>query len=143
MNTDTHATANESHATHYAGLAAQGKQDAIAQNIESMWLAHDSMHRTVREYRQELRLLNAGLGEALYYMRILLSRSGRDGEWAEFLREKKIPTKSADRLTAAYARSLELDPVAPVMLFDPAHVLSTVSPSKPASGQSGEVATPP
>ena len=117
----------------YAGLAAQGKQDALANTIESMWIAHDSMHSTLREYRRELRLLDAGLGEALYYMRILLGGSGRAGEWSEFLKGKGIRTKSADRLANAYERSLELAPVAPMML-------STAVVEQSAAGQSGEAA---
>ncbi len=133
MDTDTHITADESPAiqSYYAGLAAQSKLDALANSIKSMWLAHDSMHSTVREYRQELRLLDVDLGEALYYMRILLGGSGRAGEWSEFLKEKGIRTTSADRLANAYERSLEPAPVAPMML-------STAVVEQSAAGQTGE-----
>jgi hypothetical protein len=136
MDTDTHITDESPAIQHYyAGLAAQGQQDALANCIESMWLAHDSMYRMVREYRQELRLLDASLGEALYYTRILLGRVGKDGEWAKFLKEKRIPARSADRLANAYERSLEPAPVIPTMRFIPEHVLSTAVVEQPASGQ--------
>jgi hypothetical protein len=120
MDTDTQVTTNQFPANrpYFATLAAQGNEDRIAHDIESMWIAHDSMHSTVREYRQELRLLDVSLGEALYYMRILLGGSGRAGEWSEFLKEKGIRTTSADRLAKAYERSLEPAPVPPTVRFN-------------------------
>jgi hypothetical protein len=64
------------------------------------------MRSTVKDYRGELRALGKTLGEALYFMKILLARPGRKGKWSEFLRERKIPRRSGDRLVAAYERSV-------------------------------------
>jgi hypothetical protein len=72
------------------------------------WYPFESSQSTVRKYEEELRLLGHSLGEALYFMKMRLTRPGRNGEWSEFLRQKEIPTRSADRLVGAYERSLHL-----------------------------------
>jgi hypothetical protein len=42
----------------------------------------------------------------LYTVKAVLSRPGRSGGWSEFLRERRIPRASADRLVARYQRKL-------------------------------------
>jgi hypothetical protein len=108
MDSKTQATTDQSPTIHpyFTTLAAQSAEGRIAHDIESMWIAHHSMHSTVGEYRQELRLLGKTLGEALYNMKVLLAKPGRNGKWSEFLRERKIPRTSGDRLVNAYERSL-------------------------------------
>jgi hypothetical protein len=108
MDSKTQVTTDQSPTIHpyFTTLAAQGNEDAIAHDIELLWLAHRAMQITVTDYRQELRLLGQTLGEALFFMKILLARPGRNGKWSEFLREKKISRTSGDRLVHAYERSL-------------------------------------
>lgn len=90
----------------YAELAAQGKEEAIAYRISRMWETHRSMEGSVKDSKRELQALGKTLGEALFYMKLMLAKPGRNGKWSEFLREEKIPRTSGDRLVAAYERSL-------------------------------------
>ncbi|MGA2632189.1 MAG: hypothetical protein ABSG54_18505 [Terriglobia bacterium] len=93
----------------YADLAAQGNEEAIAHDIACMWETHRSMQGSVKDSQKELRELGKTLGEALFFMKLLLARPGRNGKWSEFLREKKIPRTSGDRLVSAYERSVNPD----------------------------------
>ena len=90
----------------YADLAAQGNEVAIAQEIASMWETNRSMKLSVKDSQKELQKLSRTLGEALFFMKVLLAKPGRNGKWSEFLRERKISRTSGDRLVAAYERSL-------------------------------------
>lgn len=115
METDTQVTTDDAVVTQpvpttYAELAAQGREDAIARDIEGMWETHCSMTSSVNDSQNELRALGKTLGEALFYMKVVLARPGRNGKWSEFLREKKIPRTSGDRMAAAYERSLNPEP---------------------------------
>jgi hypothetical protein len=67
------------------------------------------MQGSVKDSQRELRALGKTLGEALFFMKVLLATPGRNGKWSEFLRERKIPRTSGDRLVAAYERSLSPD----------------------------------
>ncbi len=93
----------------YADLAAQGNEEIIAHDIACMWETHRAMQGSVKDSKMELQKLGKTLGEALFYMKVVLARPGRNGKWAEFLREKKIPRTSGDRLVNAYERSLHPD----------------------------------
>ena len=93
----------------YADLAAQGNEDAIAHDIACMWETHRTMQGSVKDSQAELHKLGKTLGEALFFMKLLLARPGRNGKWSEFLREKKIPRTSGDRLVSAYERSVNPD----------------------------------
>ena len=93
----------------YADLAAQGNEEAIAHDIACMWETHRSMQGSVKDSQAELHKLGKTLGEALFFMKLLLAKPGRNGKWSEFLREKKIPRTSGDRLVSAYERSVSPD----------------------------------
>jgi hypothetical protein len=93
----------------YAELAAQGNEEAIAYRISCMWETHRSVEGSLKDSKSELRALGKTLGEALFYMKVLLAKPGRNGKWSEFLREEKIPRTSGDRLVNAYKRSLQPD----------------------------------
>jgi hypothetical protein len=90
----------------YAELAAQGKEEAIAYRISCMWETHRSVEGSVKDSKRELRALGKTLGEAFFYMKVMLAKPGRSGKWSEFLREEKIPRTSGDRLVAAYEGTL-------------------------------------
>jgi hypothetical protein len=114
MDTDTQVMTDQAPVSQpvpmtYADLAAQGNEDAIAREIECMWESHRSMQRSVKDSQKELRKLGKTLGEALFFMKVLLAKPGRNGKWSEFLREKKIPRTSGDRLVNAYERALNPD----------------------------------
>jgi hypothetical protein len=78
----------------------------LTEQIDELWLAHQTYNGAIRSQKSEMRSLDATLSEMLYTMKAVLSRPGRSGGWSEFLRERRIPRASADRLVARYQRKL-------------------------------------
>jgi hypothetical protein len=69
-----------------------------ADEIVSLWSAHQNAKNTAEATKEELRTIRLKLGEQLWRLKQVLACPGRDGQWSAFLREHKIPRASADRL---------------------------------------------
>jgi hypothetical protein len=78
----------------------------LAAEIKTLWSDHVRLSASRKVTSQELRQLRARLAERLHEMKSLLARPGRGGQWRSWLRERKIPRSTADRLVARYAEAL-------------------------------------
>lgn len=74
--------------------------------ISDLWSQHTQLSRNRKMTAKELRLLRAKLAERLYAMKQLLCGVGRAGQWRGWLRERKIPRSTADRLVLRHAEML-------------------------------------
>jgi hypothetical protein len=81
----------------------------LAQEISELWSSHVRLSGTRRATSKELRQIRARLSERLHAMKSLLARPGRGGEWRGWLRERRIPRSTADRLVARYAETLGIE----------------------------------
>jgi hypothetical protein len=84
-------------------------QDRLTQEISELWSNHTLLSNNHKTTAKELRQVRASLAERLYAMKNLLSRPGRGGEWRGWLRERRIPRSSADRLCARHAETLGIE----------------------------------
>jgi hypothetical protein len=78
----------------------------LDQEISTLWSDHVRLSAGRRATSKELRQIRARLAERLHEMKSLLSRPGRGGQWRSWLRERKIPRSTADRLVSRYAEAL-------------------------------------
>ena len=78
----------------------------LAQEISSLWSDNLRLSADRKTTAKELRQVRAKLAERLHAMKSLLARPGRGGEWRGWLRERRIPRSTADRLVARYAETL-------------------------------------
>ena len=86
--------------------AAFENESALSVEITKLWDHHVSLQRNAQGTREELREIRAGLGNALFEMKVLLASPGRGGQWSAFLRERDIARATADRLVRAHQLSL-------------------------------------
>jgi hypothetical protein len=89
-------------------------EQKLADEIKQLWADHTEAQATVRQSREEIRLVRQRLSESLSLMKERLVEpgctGGRNGRWASFLRSQKIATATADRLVRAYRSSMDLQP---------------------------------
>jgi hypothetical protein len=78
----------------------------LSQEISELWSVHTRLAANHKTTAKELRQLRAKLAESLYAVKNLLSRPGRGGEWRGWLRERRIPRSTADRLVSRHAETL-------------------------------------
>lgn len=88
--------------------ASQDESSLTAQ-ISELWRLHTDYAATMRSQSQNLRSLRTELGKKLSEMKLVLARPGRSGQWSGWLKERKIPRATADRLVAKYERALNPD----------------------------------
>jgi hypothetical protein len=81
----------------------------LTQEISELWSVHTRLAANHKTTAKELRQLRAKLAERLYAVKNLLSRPGRGGEWRGWLRERRIPRSTADRLVSRHAETLTGD----------------------------------
>lgn len=84
-------------------------ETALSAEIAQLWQIHNDFKLSLRQQSQNLHSLRAELGKKLAEVKGLLSRPGRGGEWSGWLRERRIPRATADRLVLKYERSLHPD----------------------------------
>jgi hypothetical protein len=84
-------------------------ETALTAQITELWRLHINYAASMRSQTQNLRSLRAELGKRLSEMKQILARPGRGGEWSGWLRERRIPRATADRLVTKYERSLNPD----------------------------------
>ena len=86
--------------------AAKAEEEIIASDIASTWRKYRQLQGSVKKSQNKLQSLGQSLGEALFGMKAMLAKPGRNGSWSQFLRKNKIPRTSGDRLVRAYERSI-------------------------------------
>lgn len=103
----------------YAACGEFVNEQDLTEQIDELWLAHQTYNSTIRREKSEARSVDVTLGEMLYTMKAVLSRPGRNGGWSEFLRERRIPRASGDRLVARYQRQLSEENCLSVKFTEP------------------------
>jgi hypothetical protein len=84
-------------------------EQELGEEIASLWSAHTGAKNTAKATRDGLRDIRVKLGEQLCRMKEVLACPGRDGQWSGFLRERRIPRATADRLVTRHLRSVNPD----------------------------------
>ena len=82
---------------------------ALTAEIAQLWQVHQDCQSAMKHETIQFRSLRSELGRLLHEMKALLAKPGRGGEWSGWLRERKIPRATADRLVTKHERSLHPD----------------------------------
>jgi hypothetical protein len=82
---------------------------ALTTEIVQLWQVHQDCQSAIKQETQQFRSLRSELGRLLHQMKALLAKPGRGGEWSGWLRERRIPRATADRLASKYERFLNPD----------------------------------
>lgn len=82
---------------------------ALTAEITELWRLHSDYKGSIKSQTENLRSLRAELGKRLAEMKQVLARPGRNGQWSGWLKERKIPRATADRLVLKFERSLNPD----------------------------------
>jgi hypothetical protein len=86
---------------------------ALTNEIKSLWSAHQVGKATVKHTKEELKTQRLDLGRKLSEMKSILSRTGRGGGWAAYLRANGLPRASVERYVGqheALVRPKQIDP---------------------------------
>lgn len=78
----------------------------LTEEVDGLWSAHNNANLTRKHSTAELRRIKLQLGERLHQVKVLLAGRGRGGLWLPYLRERKIPRSSADRLVERYLETV-------------------------------------
>lgn len=81
-------------------------EDQLNLEIIDLWSENVRLNENKKFTAKELRQIRTHLAEKLFEMKSLLSRPGRNGEWRGWLRERKIPRSTADRLVTRHAETV-------------------------------------
>lgn len=82
-------------------------ETGLTDKIVRLWQEHNDYKASIRHQTQDLRTLRTELGKRLAEMKEVLAKPGRSGQWSSWLKERKIPRATADRLVTNYERSLK------------------------------------
>jgi hypothetical protein len=75
---------------------------ALSTEILKLWRDHKNGNASVRRTRAEMKTLRLELGSKLHAMKAILVGTGREGRWAPYLREQKLPVATANRHVAEH-----------------------------------------
>jgi hypothetical protein len=78
----------------------------LTDQIVELWQEHNVYTASIKHQTQDLLALRTELGKRLAEMKEVLAKPGRSGQWSSWLKERKIPRATADRLVTNYERSL-------------------------------------
>jgi hypothetical protein len=84
-------------------------ENILCAEIEQLWQVHNDYKTSIKHESQSLRALRVELGKKLAEMKQVLAKPGRGGQWSSWLKERKIPRATADRLVSKYECSLNPD----------------------------------
>lgn len=84
-------------------------ETGLTDKIVQLWQEHNDYKTSIRHQTQDLHALRIELGKHLAEMKEVLAKPGRSGQWSSWLKERKIPRATADRLVTNYERSLNPD----------------------------------
>jgi hypothetical protein len=74
----------------------------LTTEIAKLWGLQKDNRATVRRTRAELKALRLELAEKLHEMKAILVGTGREGRWAPYLREQRLPLATANRHVAEH-----------------------------------------
>jgi hypothetical protein len=81
-------------------------EDQLEQSIPLLWQQLGQRVSSVKETKAAYRVQLADVAARLSKLKEILCSKGRDGRWAEFLREQRIPLSSADRYVNTHRRTV-------------------------------------
>lgn len=81
----------------------------LSAEITQLWQVHQDCQSAIKQEAQQFRSLRSELGNLLHQMKGLLAKPGRSGGWSAWLKERRIPRATADRLVAKHELSLNPD----------------------------------
>lgn len=85
---------------------ATAQEVLLAKQIGELWSTQNTKASLIRLDRKELQQSKDELKTRLHAYKKILVGTGRDGRWAEFLREQKIPISTADRYVKEHDEKL-------------------------------------
>jgi hypothetical protein len=85
------------------GYWAPGQDDFLAGEIVHQWSCRQSYRRQICGLEAEFKKHDAVLGDLFYRMKRKLSKAGRNGGWSRWLKQRRIPRATADRLVLEHA----------------------------------------
>jgi hypothetical protein len=84
-------------------------ETGLTDKIVRLWQEHNDFKISIKHQTQDLHALRTELGKHLAEMKEMLAKPGRAGQWSSWLKERKIPRATADRLVTNFERSLNPD----------------------------------
>ncbi len=87
---------------------APGQDEYLSGEIVHQWSVRQSFRREMSGQQAEVLKRESVLGELLYRKKRELCRLGRNGRWCAWLRQRKIPRSTADRLVLQHAEFFNL-----------------------------------
>jgi hypothetical protein len=88
---------------------APGQDQYLAGEIVQQWSMRQSSRREIATRQAEVLKRDAVLGELLYRKKRELCKLGRNGRWCAWLKQRKIPRSTADRLVLQHAEFFRLE----------------------------------
>lgn len=85
------------------GYWSPGQDEYLAGEVVHQWSARQSYRRQIIALEVEVKKHDAVLGDLLYRMKRKLSKLGRNGGWSQWLKQRRIPRATADRLLLEHA----------------------------------------
>jgi hypothetical protein len=82
---------------------APGQDEYLAGEVVHQWSCRQSYRRQIGGLEVEVKKHDAILGDLFYRMKRKLSKLGRDGGWSQWLKQRRIPRATADRLVLEHA----------------------------------------
>jgi hypothetical protein len=82
---------------------APGQDEYLAGEIVQQWSVRQSYRREMSGIQAEVLKRDAVLGDLLHRKKRELCKLGRNGRWCAWLRQRKIPRSTADRLVLEHA----------------------------------------
>jgi len=88
-------------------LSGELKDEAkMTEHIEYYRKIHQGYEKAIGAERIRMKGVESGLGQLLFNLKQLLARSGRNGQWSAWLRERRISRAAADGLVLQFAARL-------------------------------------
>ena len=92
-----------------AAASAMEDETFLSFEISQLWDIHTSYQNSIKQENEKFRAIRGDLGKLLFHMKQVLAKPGRNGGWPAFLKERRIPRATADRLVIRYQQSLNPD----------------------------------
>jgi hypothetical protein len=81
-------------------------EEYLTEQIDSLWKNRQAYDSAIQAQRTEMLGFETTLREMLFTMKAVLSRPGRSGGWSSWLKARKMPRATADRMVLRYAATL-------------------------------------
>ncbi len=85
------------------GFWTPGQDEYLAGEVVHQWSCRQSYRRQMLGLEVEVKKHDAILGDLFYRMKRKLSKIGRNGGWSQWLKQRRIPRATADRLVLEHA----------------------------------------